>query len=285
MAWTETEPETRQETAGLRAVRARLLENGLATERHLLAWIRGLLCLAAFGLLTANAVLHIWRQSGERGAGDLWWLWTAGFAPIALCTAVLVLGAISDGMAIRSWRARRAAGHKMAALTVAALLLAAPGFAGKVKTYATPGADFAGYKTYQWMPVRVLGKSGIVEDDPDISPVVKAAVNRELTARGLTEVPQGGDLQVITCALNTYMPQLEAFLFPVLPGQPYQMQVGTMGRYNREGTFAISLIDSRTKKSAWAGMITETLDNKPGAGARKIPKATETLFKKYPVKK
>jgi hypothetical protein len=159
-------------------------------------------------------------------------------------------------------------------------------FAGKVKTFVNPASDFSTYKTYRWMPTRVLAKTGIVEDDPDISPIIKAAVNRELTARGLHEVTEGGDLEIITCALNTYIPRLEAFIFPV-GGVPYDYPspLTTVGRYNREGTFAISLIDTSTKKSAWAGMITETIDNKPGAGARKIPKATETLFKKYPVKK
>jgi hypothetical protein len=163
--------------------------------------------------------------------------------------------------------------------------LMAPCYAKKVQTFANPSADFASYKTYQWLPTRVLGKSGIVEDDPVISPVIKAAVNRELTARGLREVAEGGDLQIVTCALNTYVPQLEAYIFPA--GVPYDstMAVAAIGRYNREGTLAISLVDSHTKKYAWAGMITESIDNKPGAGVKKIPKATETLFKKYPVKK
>jgi len=157
--------------------------------------------------------------------------------------------------------------------------------AGKVKTFVGSNVDFTSYKTYQWLPTKLLAKTGIVEDDPAISPIIKAAVNRELTARGLKEVAQGGDLQVATCALNRYVPQLEAFLFPSAVPYDYPTSIATMGRYNREGTLAISLIDSRTKKSAWAGLITESIDNKPGAGARKIPKATETLFKKYPVKK
>jgi len=163
--------------------------------------------------------------------------------------------------------------------------LLTPCFAGKVKTFVNENVDFASYKTYQWLPTRVLAKTGIVEDDPAISPIIKAAVNRELTARGLKEVAEGGDLQVITCALNTYIPQLDAYIFPVGVPYDYPTPLAAMGRYNREGTLAISLIDRNTKKSAWAGMITESIDNKPGAGARKIPKATETLFKKYPVKK
>jgi hypothetical protein len=163
--------------------------------------------------------------------------------------------------------------------------LVAPCLARKLQTFAGTNVDFGSYKTYQWMPPRVLAKTGIVEDDPVIAPIIKASVNRELIARGLTEVNEGGDLQVITCALNAYIPQLEAVIFPAGTPYDYPTSLSTIGRYNREGTLAISLVDSRTKKFAWAGMITESIDNKPGAGARKIPKATEKLFKKYPIKK
>src|SRR6185295_17506319 len=103
--------------------------------------------------------------------------------------------------------------------------------------------------------------------------------------RGLKEVTEGGDLQVATCALNGHVPQLEAYIFPQGTPYDYVQPIAAVGRYNREGTLAISLIDTRTKKSAWAGLITESIDDKPGGGIKKIPKATETLFKKYPAKK
>ena len=159
-------------------------------------------------------------------------------------------------------------------------------FAGKVKTFVNPDSDFSAYKTYRWLPTKVLAKTGLVENDPVLSPVIKEAVNRELAARGLQEVAEGGDLEVVTCALNSYVPQLESLIFTI-GGLPYDYPspLTATGRYNREGTLAINLIDSRTNKSAWAGMITEAIDNKPGAGAQKIPKATKTLFKKFPVKR
>jgi len=160
-----------------------------------------------------------------------------------------------------------------------------PCFAGKVKTFVSETTDFASYKTYQWLPTKALTKTGIVEDDPTITPIIKAAVNRELAARGLKEVSQGGDLQIVTCALHSYVPQLEALIFPGYLAMDYATPIASMGRYNREGTLAINLIDTRTKKSAWAAMVTESIDNKPGAGAKKIPKATEKLFSKFPIKK
>jgi hypothetical protein len=157
----------------------------------------------------------------------------------------------------------------------------------KLKTYTGPNIDLNSYKTYRWLPPRVLTNTGIVEDDPNVAPTVRTAVNRELQARGLTEVEQGGDLLVSTGVLASKSPQLEALIYPGLinANETFGSPIATMGRYNREGTFAVNLIDAKTKKSAWAGLITDSIDDKPGSGIKKIPKAAAKMFEKYPVKK
>src|SRR4051812_41200369 len=50
-------------------------------------------------------------------------------------------------------------------------LLVTPSFA-KLKTFNGANVDMSTYKTYQWMPPRVLTKTGIVEDDPNVAPAV-----------------------------------------------------------------------------------------------------------------
>ena len=77
---------------------------------------------------------------------------------------------------------------------------------GKLRAEVGPGADFARYKTYEWLPTRVLKPSGVVEDDPVLTPLIKDAINRQLMARGMTEVAQGGDLQVSAGALTASIP-------------------------------------------------------------------------------
>jgi Domain of unknown function (DUF4136) len=160
-----------------------------------------------------------------------------------------------------------------------------PCLAEKVQTYTGKEVDFARYKTYQWLPPRVLSKTGIVENDPEIAPVIKVSVNRELVARGLKEVAEGGDLQVATTALAESIPQMEAVIFPGNMAFDYATPLATFGRYNRQGTLVVNLIDSQTKKSAWAGLARETIDNHPGAGKEKVGKATSKLFKKFPLKR
>ena len=157
-----------------------------------------------------------------------------------------------------------------------------PSFAGEVQVWMAKGTDFSRYKTYEWLPPKLLTSGGVVENDPDFAPLIKNAINRELIKKGLKEVSTGGDLQVSTLALAQSIPQLEGFIFAGAPPDFFTAPVATVGRYNREGTLVVNLIDTKTQKSAWCGMAKETLANKPGAGIKKIGPAAAKLFKKFP---
>jgi len=122
----------------------------------------------------------------------------------------------------------------------------------------------------------------MVENDPEFAPLIKDAINGELSRKGLKEVPEGGDLQVSALALAQSIPQLEGFIFTGATPDFFTAPVATVGRYNREGTLVVNLIDTKTQKSAWCGMAKESIDNKPGAGKKKIGPAAAKLFKKYP---
>jgi hypothetical protein len=157
-------------------------------------------------------------------------------------------------------------------------------FAGKVRAEVIRGAEFDRYKTYQWLPTKVLTSTGVVENHPVIGPAMKEAINAQLVAKGLREVAEGGDLEVSALALRESIPQLEAVVFGG-PNMMYGTPVATMGRYNQEGTLVVNLIDTRRKKSAWVGMVKQTIDSGEGTGLKKLPGAAEKLFKKYPAPK
>jgi len=167
-------------------------------------------------------------------------------------------------------------------IVVVVLGMPAVCFAGKVDTWTAKNVDFSRLKTYQWLPPKIYGKTGIVENDSEFAPLIKDAVGRELDRRGLKEVAEGGDLQVATLALAESIPQLEAVIFPGNVPLDFATPIATMGRYNREGTLVVNLILPGTQKSAWFGMAKETIDNKPGAGKKKIAPAAAKMFKKYP---
>ena len=154
--------------------------------------------------------------------------------------------------------------------------------AADVKTAVAQGVDLSQYKTYVFLPSKFLTKAGVVEGDDRVQPMIAKSVKEQLAKKGFTEVSSGGDFEVVTWALSESIPQLEAVLFA-----PYgtidwgTAPISTVGRYNRHGTLAVNLIDLKTNKSIWAGMVTRALD-KPSRLDRDVDKAASDLFKKFP---
>lgn len=166
-----------------------------------------------------------------------------------------------------------------------------PLFAGKVKVYSSPNADFAHYKTYQWLPPRVLTKTGIDQNNP-ANPVLKAVLGQKLSQKGLNEVADAADLQVQVWVLTETVPQVEAIILSAVSIDVSDSGVTTSNynvgvtSYNREGSLYINLIDSRTNKSAWFAMVKDSLPRrgtlKPEEIRSKLQKAATDIFKKYP---
>jgi hypothetical protein len=157
----------------------------------------------------------------------------------------------------------------------------------KIQIVQMKGVDCSTFKTYQWLPTKALGSSGVVENDPRLTALIKDAVNSQMTAKGLKEVAEGGDLQVATVVLKESSPQLEAIIYGWFPAADYVGFVGgpmgTVGRYNSEGTFVVNLIITKTQKSAWAAIAKDSL-GKQSSNEKKFATAAEKMFKDYPPK-
>jgi hypothetical protein len=167
---------------------------------------------------------------------------------------------------------------------IAAVALAAcsSAFAGDVQAFPAPGADLSKYRTFKVLPARVLTKSGIQENDPTYSPYILASVRKELKAKGLTEVAENADMEVAAAGLARAFPQIEAFIYGFSYGYDWGTSpVATIGRYNKEGTVLVNLIDPRTKKSVWLGIASRAW-GKPSTVDSMIAKATAQMFTKYP---
>jgi len=67
----------------------------------------------------------------------------------------------------------------------------------------------------------------------------------------------------------------------------YDTPVATMGRYNRQGTLYINMIDRRKNRSAWLAMATESLPTRElnvEEARSKLDKAVKNIFKKLQTK-
>ena len=166
------------------------------------------------------------------------------------------------------------------------LLFSSGAFAGDVKVFPVKGVDVTRYETYQWMPIRILTKQGVKENDDDVAPLIRKAVNEALQSKGYKEVAEGGQLEVRCMGLSAATNQLEGFLV----GWGWESGWGwapttstTISRVNRKGTLALGLVDPQTKKAVWSGYASEALN--PGSIDKTVNKAAANLFKKMPARK
>ena len=152
--------------------------------------------------------------------------------------------------------------------------------AGDVQAFSVKGVDLSVYKTYKLLPVRVLTGNGVIENEPGVSPFIIAALKKQLAQKGLSE-SETADLEVSAGGLAVSIPQIEGFLFSPLDTVTWDSQITTIGRYNKEGTLIVNLIDARTNKSVWLGVAKRAL-GRPSKLNKDIDKAAEAMFKKYP---
>jgi len=124
-----------------------------------------------------------------------------------------------------------------------------------VKTRAAQNVDFSHYRSYEWLPPRVLLNTGLEEEDAVVAAMIKAAVGQELSLRGLQELPSGASIQV-----------------------------ATIGRYSHRGTLVVNLIDQATQRSVWVGLATGRFD-KPDQLESKVRQAVAKIFSRYPVRR
>jgi hypothetical protein len=168
------------------------------------------------------------------------------------------------------------------ALGTVAILMPMLAVADEVQSYPAKGVDLSAYRTYKLLPTRLLTGQGVIENDPEVSPFIIEALRKQLSRKGLTEVSDSADLEVAAGGLAVSIPQVEAYIFSPLTGADWGTSpIATIGRYNKEGTLIVNLIDRRTNKSVWLGIAKRAL-GRPSSLSKDVDKAATALFKKYP---
>jgi hypothetical protein len=129
------------------------------------------------------------------------------------------------------------------------LLFAGRSSAAEVKTDYDRNAHFAQYKTYSWERVQTR--------DPLMVDRIKSAVNGSLAAKGLTEVPTGGDLFIVAIEVTHNQQTLDTF-------------------------YVVDLSDTASKKLVWRGSASDTLSDKSEKNIDNLDKGVVKMFKKFP---
>ena len=176
---------------------------------------------------------------------------------------------------------------KTGAMLVVSLLICSMVQAQKTSAAFDENVDFSNFKTF------AFDKDGA--RNPFVNDLIKEAVERELTSRGLTKVNTDPDLKVAYLAATVPNLQVQNVPFYHVVNPAYSGMVGsaTMNMWDvTTGTLVIDLWDRKTDRVVFRGTITDVLQRAPSADlkadakivSKPINKGVAKIFKKYPVK-
>jgi Domain of unknown function (DUF4136) len=148
-------------------------------------------------------------------------------------------------------------------------------------------ANFSSYKTF------AFDKSGA--RNPFVNQMIVDAVERELTARGLTKVAADPDLLVVYLAASGPSLQVASVPFYQVVNPTYSGMVGgrSMATWDvTTGTLVVDLFDRKADRIVFRGSASDVLQRAPSADlaadakvvSKPISKGIAKIFKKYPVK-
>jgi hypothetical protein len=168
---------------------------------------------------------------------------------------------------------------KIAASIGLTLVLATASFAQHVKTDYDHSANFGQYKTYSWEKVRT--KDALLVDR------IKSAVNSALAAKGLTEVPSGGEVEVFAIETTQNQQTLDTFYNGFGGGRRWRGLGGfgdsttTVETY-QVGTLVVDLFDAKTEKLIWRSSSSDTLSDNPDKNTKNLDKGVNKMFQHFP---
>src|SRR3981189_2631939 len=159
------------------------------------------------------------------------------------------------------------------------LLLACVSFAQHVKTDYDHSANFGQYKTYTWEKVQT--KDQLLVDR------IKSAVNSALRAKGWTEVPAGGDVEVFAIETTQNQQTLDTFYNGFGGGRHWGGFGGfgdattTVETY-KVGPLVIDLFDAKTEKLIWRSSSSDTVSDNADKNTKNLGKGVTKMLKHFP---
>jgi Domain of unknown function (DUF4136) len=173
---------------------------------------------------------------------------------------------------------------KQVTFLAAFLLMAACAYGQDVHYNYDRGANFATYRTYQWVDI----PGGEVPDQL-IDQAIKRAADEQLTQKGLTKVENNVDLYIgYQFVLNL---EKGVSLWDTGAGWGWGPWGGTRNVQGQTSTIPVGILlmdlyDVGKKQLVWRGDAVKTIDLKkdPEKNYKNLQKVMAKLFKNYPPK-
>jgi hypothetical protein len=167
--------------------------------------------------------------------------------------------------------------ERMMTTIAGVLLFSTAVFGQQVKTDYDRATAFGQYKTYSWEKVQT--------QDALLVDRIKSAVNAELSAKGWTEAPSGGDVAIVAMEVTQNRRTLNTFYDGFGGGWRWGGGLGnattTVDTYE-VGTLVVDLFDAKTKKLIWRGSASDTLSNKSDKNIKNLDKGVQKMFDHFP---
>ena len=166
--------------------------------------------------------------------------------------------------------------------------------AQKVSTDYDHKADFGSYKTFSFIKVQTSNPLNVSR--------VQDGITRELTKRGMEMVQTGGDLEIAAVGSTKDQTEYNTF-YNNLGGGGWGWggwggrgwggwgggsgigQSTTTAEQVPVGTLRVDLYSQGTHQLVWRGIASDQLSDKPEKNVKKLDKALDKMFGKYPPKK
>ena len=167
---------------------------------------------------------------------------------------------------------------RIATIITAVVLLGTITFAQSINYDFDKTANFAGFKTYAWVP-------GAAVPDRLNNERIVAAINSQLALKRLQEVDRQGNPDLLVAYHAAFDRDREVTGFSNGWGG-FRDPASGVARTNEivTGTLIVDLVDARTRTVVWRGIVSKDINPgaKPEQREKSINRATEKLFKNYP---
>jgi hypothetical protein len=156
-------------------------------------------------------------------------------------------------------------------------ILAAGAFAEHVSVDYDHSTPFGNYRTYSWMKVETANS---IWDSR-----VKDAIDKELAAKGWTQVPSGGDVALVAVGTTRTKQQLNTFYdgFGGWRWGGVGNATTTVEKY-KVGTLVVDMFDASSKKLIWRATSSGNLSGNPEKNTKNLDKAIQKMFQHFPPK-
>jgi hypothetical protein len=169
--------------------------------------------------------------------------------------------------------------NRTASSTLLFLAMLGAALAQHVQTDFDHQANFSKYKTYSWQEIKPANSLWDAR--------INSAVDAQLTAKGLTEVANRGDISIVAIKTTRTERTLQTFYDGFGGGWRWRgfggtREATTTEQDYKEGTLVVDLYDANTKQLIWRGSAEDMLSDQAAKNEKNLDKGVAKMFKSFP---